>query len=313
MREVGGAWSHRVYRLTVGSHDYAVKEMVNPWEETGWRDWLSEAWRFELLAIEAGVRAPEPIPNRWDGSCLAAVPRSDASGEAFVRVHRWVHGRPAPLGPADEDLARWSGETLALMHSLDHRPRHRELFPVLSFASADRWPDLVAQAESAAAPWASHMRDAMPSVRALAALARDGGLRFDDEVMTHGDVDQKNIVIAADGHYLCDWDVAAPLVPRRELADVALSMATWERFDIARQVVSSYRAAGGEAYELRPEDLGQSMMTGLDWIVLNIERALRLRDVTDDVAALGRQVVPGLLKRLPTQVDLALRIDEVLS
>lgn len=313
MSEVGRAWSNRVYRLTVGDGAYAVKEMLNPWGGTAWHDWLMEAWRFELLALEAGVQAPEPLPNPDDGSCLATVPLADASGETFVRVHRWVDGRPAALAPATAVLAEWSGRTLALLHGLGHVPHRRDLFPVLSFDSADRWPDLVNQATSAGAPWASLMRDAEPSVRSIAALAREGGLCIDDEVMTHGDVDQKNIVIAAEGPYLCDWDVAAPLVPRRELADVAMSMAAWQQLDIARLVAASYRAAGGEAFMLCPQDLGQSMMIGLDWIVLNVERALQQRGATDNESAIGRVLVPGLLARLPSQTELAMRLDEVLA
>lgn len=313
MVEVSGAWSNRVYRLTVGERAYAVKEMRNPWGEAGWGDWLSEAWRFELLALEAGVRAPEPVPNPEDGACLATVPLEDASGEAFVRVHHWVGGRPADLGPASGEMARWSGETLALLHGLEHRPQGRDLFPVPSFDSADRWPYLVNEAKSAGSPWASLMGGVAIWVQSISALAREDGLCLDDEVMTHGDVDQKNVVIGPDGPYLCDWDVAAPLAPRRELADVAMSMAAWDRSDVARLVVSAYRAAGGDAFELAPRDLGQSLMIGLDWIVLNVERALRLRAVTDDEEILGRRLVPALLERLPTQVDLAMHLDKILA
>ena len=47
--------------------------------------------------------------------------------------------------------------------------------------------------------------------------------------MTHGDVDQKNILLTADGPVLCDWDAAAPMIPARELADVAMSLAGWKQ------------------------------------------------------------------------------------
>jgi len=51
---------------------------------------------------------------------------------------------------------------------------------------------------------------------------------------------------------LCDWDVAMPLVPRRELADVALSLGAWERLDISRRVIRAYRAAAVLAESLVP-------------------------------------------------------------
>src|SRR5919106_5745948 len=54
MVEVSGAWSNRVYRLTTGQSRFAVKEILNPWGDAGWRDWLEVAWRFELQAYAAG-------------------------------------------------------------------------------------------------------------------------------------------------------------------------------------------------------------------------------------------------------------------
>lgn len=313
LRHVPGAWSNRVFRLTVGSETFAVKEMRDPWQSSGRTDWLAEAWEFEQRAIAAGVAAPEPIPNPADGSCLAVVERHGEGGEAVVRVHRWIEGDPAPLGPASGALACWSGETLALLHGLEERPGRREVFPVLNVDNAERWTSLTDAADRAGAPWAHLMHAASAAVAAIAELAVESGHRPDQEVMTHGDVDQKNVVVNIAGAHLCDWDGAAPLVPRREVADVAMSMAGWERFDIAKEVIRTYRAAGGELEQLTAADLGQPMMIGVDWIVLNVERALRLRSVSDEEAALGSRLVPDLLMRLPHHLDIAERIHELLE
>jgi hypothetical protein len=251
MRPVAGAWSHRVFRLDLGPRSYAVKEMRNPEDDPDWIDWLAEAWTFEQQAIAAGITA-------------------------------------APPGPATPGLARWTGGTLARLHLLDVRPRRRDVFPSVDVANATRWAALVEAADRGTAPWLDLMRRASPCVTAIADLALASRSRPEDEVMTHGDVDQKNIILHASGPHLCDWDVAAPLVPSRELASVALSMAVWEHFDIAREVVRAYRGAGGQVDRIAPEDLGPPLMLGIDWMVLNIERALRLRPVTDAEAATGR-------------------------
>ena len=55
------------------------------------------------------------------------------------------------------------------------------------------------------------------------------------------------------------------------------------------------------------------MMYGIDWIVLNIERALHLRPVTEPEAALGTQLVPQLLTQLPHRLAVAHRIEELLG
>lgn len=308
---VDGAWSNRVYRLVVGDHAYAVKEMRNPWDIPQWRAWLEEAWAFERLAIDRGVAAPEPVATP-DGGCLAEVDRT-GGGSCPVRVHRWVTAEPAHRAPASRDLAEWAGATLATLHSLSVVPANRSIFPTLSTHSAGRWPGLVEQALAAGVDWAGAAATATRAVDFAEALANEAGDGRDEEVMTHGDIDQKNILLAGRQPLLCDWDVASPLVPRREVADVALSFAGWQQFDIARAVVEAYRAAGGELDRIIPADLGQPLMIGLDWIVLNIERALRLRPCTDAEAELGQTLVPGLLADLERSVTVAGSIESLLA
>jgi aminoglycoside phosphotransferase (APT) family kinase protein len=157
------------------------------------------------------------------------------------------------------------------------------------------------------------LAEASDTVAAMADLARTTVPRPEAEVMSHGDLDQTNVIVTAGGPVLCDWDVCAPQVPVRELADVALSMADWTRFDIARAVVGSYRAAGGTDATIEPADLGPQLMAGLDWIAFNAERALGIRPATAQEVALGNHLVPGLLARLPERMTVAGRLPDLLS
>jgi len=311
---VGGAWSNRVYRLDAGGRRYAVKEMRNPWAEPRWQEWLAESWSFEQRAIAAGVAAPQPVPNPADGSCLAWVSRLGQNSQvtdAPVRVHHWTTGVPVSPGPVDVATARWAGQVLAILHGLRITPRDRGLFPVTSTATAGRWPELTEAARRRKAPWISLMEEAAPGVALIADLARAAGFRPDQEVMTHGDIDQKNLLLTASGPVLCDWDLAAPLVPRRELADVAMSLAAWTETAIAREVVRSYRRAGGDDTRIEPADLGQSMMIGLDWVAFNVERAIGLRPAATAEVSLARGIVPGLLAAIPAQAAAASRVRDL--
>ncbi len=120
------------------------------------------------------------------------------------------------------------------------------MFPVPNTGPASRWTELTDAAEWSGAAWARLLRAAAPAVSQIAELVRTAGYLPDQEVMTHGDIDQKNLIASAPGPVLCDWDLAVPLVPRRELADVALSLACWDDTRIAREVVRAYRRAGGD-------------------------------------------------------------------
>jgi len=310
---VGGAWSNRVYRLDAATASFALKELLNPWAEPRWAEWLGEALSFEQRAIAAGVAAPAPVPNPADGGCLAWVTRRGGTSPAAVRLHRWVDGEPFGAGPVQPDVAAWAGEVLATLHGLGIRPRDRSLFPVPDTSTASRWPELTDAARRSGAEWADQLAEIGPAVSILAELALQAGHRPEQEVMTHGDIDQKNLIATPHGPVLCDWDVAVPLVPRRELADVALSLGCWEAFDIARDVVRSYRQAGGDDTAFEPADLGQPMMIGLDWVAFNVERAIGLRPSGPAGSALAQGLVPELLAAVPRGLDVALRIARLMD
>ena len=310
----GGAWSNRVFQLEAGGRRYAVKEMRNPWMEPYWQQWLAESWDFEQRAIAAGVAAPRPVPDPASGSCLAWVSRRDpALGHAPVRVHHWVDGNPPGPGPVAMDTARWAGQALATLHGLRARPRDRSLFPVPSTVTASRWPELAQAAQLSGMAWAHLLTAAAPAVAVIAELATSAGYRPDQEVLTHGDVDQKNLITTTHGPVLCDWDLATPLVPRRELADVAMSLGCWENLAVSRQVLRSYHQAGGDTAQIEPPDLGQPLMTGLDWAAFNVERATGLRPATATETTLARKITPGLLAAIPHQVSVTMRISDILN
>ncbi|MDA8435905.1 MAG: phosphotransferase [Actinomycetales bacterium] len=299
--EVEGAWSNRVLRLRTTEGDYAVKELRNAWGEPRWREWLDEGWRLELAALEAGVAVPEPVRTA-DGGCLAHVPRSDRSRDVPVRVHRWVESAQVPREPVDRGVARWVGRTLARVHGLALRPGVPGLYAGrLGLTTAEVWPDLVGRSAAAGAPWTSALARAEPTARRATALLVpwDGA----DELLCHGDVDQKNLLLAPDGPRLCDWDVVLPRLPAHDLAEAALTMASWRVPAVAASVVDAYRAAGGARWPLTPTDLGPSLASRLGWIRFTVDRALEARAAgatTPEAAG-----VPGLLTDLAHRVVVA--------
>jgi Ser/Thr protein kinase RdoA (MazF antagonist) len=313
MSEVPGAWSNRVFRLTTARSRFAVKQILNPWGDTGWQAWLDVAWQFERRAYEAGVEMPQPIPNPADGSCLAWVEQSSDGEPVPVRLHRWVDGITLGSEPVDRATAEWAGRVLAVLHGLRFQPAERSVFPALYTETADMWSRLVRAAVDARAPWAGLLVEAETAVGAIADLVRDAELPEGPDPISHADFDQKNIVRSPRGPVLCDWDVAAPVVPRQELAEAAMSMAGWKRIHIARIVVASYEAVAGGRVEVDPADLGPAMMRSLDWIRFNVERAIGARPSSPHERAASSSLVPGLIRQVPPRTYLAQQVRDLLA
>ncbi|MFP5321505.1 MAG: phosphotransferase family protein [Acidimicrobiia bacterium] len=306
---VAGAWTNRVFRLVAGGEAYAVKEVRNPWDLPEWFDRIDEAWRLEQATIAAGVPAPAPVPNPRTSGWRADV--DGGAGEPVpVRVHRWVDGDVVPRVPTSEAIARWCGEVLAAIHALAMQPLRPEVFPAPDASSAQRWPALVEALEAADVAWVDLAHRATPSIEVIAELQR--AVADEPTRMGHRDIDQKNLLLTATGPVLCDWDVAGPEHPRVELVDVAVSMARWERPEVARAVLDGYRGAGGDVGPITAADLAPTLRSALDWVVLNVERALGRRGTEAD-RRLGEQHAPELLAALPGRVEAALAIEAFLA
>ena len=312
MSTVPRAWSNRVFRLRTEAGTFAVKEMRNPWGDPRWEESLEAAWAVELAARHAGISMPEPVANPDDGGPLGWVPRL-GGGQAPVRVHRWVEGRPAGPAPVRPTLASWAGVVLARLHSLELAVDEPDLYPAPHFTAPGEWSRLRAAAIGARAPWAIHLAAVDPLLGRIARLGRADSARRDEAVMTHGDLDTKNIVISAGGGpHLCDWDVAGPWRPSGELVDVALSLGGWSDFGVSRAVLGAYSGAGGRVPRFRPEDLGLSLTKSLDWLVFNIERGIGLRPAPPETVQMASDLVPGLVRGLIRGLEVAEAITDLL-
>jgi aminoglycoside phosphotransferase (APT) family kinase protein len=301
--EVSGGWSNRVWRLSTTGGDYAVKELRNAWGEPRWLDWLAEGWRLERAALAAGIAAPEPVMAP-DGGCLLDVERADGSGAAPVRLHRWVEAATVARDVVDPALARWVGGTLAALHGLALKPERPDLYAGRTgLTTAAVWPDLVARSRAAAAPWADALEVAEPVARRASGLLVDGDR---PQVLVHGDVDQKNLLVGPAGPLLLDWDVVLPAVPAPDLAHAAVTMAAWRDARVAGAVVSAYAAASGTAYDPRPGDLGPALASRLGWIRFTVDRALDTHARTGAWPA-DAPDVEGLLVDLERRTSLAER------
>lgn len=309
---VAGAWSHRVFRLRTTAGEYAVKQMLNPWGEALWRDWLTEAWEFEQLAFAAGITMPRPVPAA-DGNCVADVDSGSGRTQVAVRVHHWVDGAPCPSGPVDLPTARAVGADLARMHALRHVPRRLDVFPRSDSAGTRAWPELVHRLEEREPSLAAPADAVSGVVRRIGELYDSAGIDNSAEPMSHGDVDQKNLILTPLGPVLCDWDVASPWRPSAELLRSAMSLSRWQRPAVARETIAAYRRAGGADVPVRPEDLALDLVIGLDWLVFCLERASGLRNADAQRREEGRRQAESMLADLPRRVDLALSVDRWLD
>ncbi|GGB39096.1 hypothetical protein GCM10011492_32360 [Flexivirga endophytica] len=292
--EVGRAWSNRVWSVRTTRGHYAVKELLNPWGDPLWREWLEEAIRFEQFAVDAGVRSPNLLRT---GTGDAVV---DLDGRTF-RAHEWIEdSRPCPDGSANASIVRAVARDLATMHALGVEPTRQDVFPVPTTATCDGWPDLIGELQQVASPYAhdaERIALEVATIRSWFVRRPDGRM-----VMSHGDVDQKNLLLANGSTWLVDWDVAAPWLPAEEAMRTAMSLANWTSPVIVDDFLATYFREGGEAFEPDASLLAHDLRISLDWLDRCLRIASGLLPAERHRVAEARQQIDAEMHRLPNHV-----------
>jgi hypothetical protein len=275
-----------MWRLETTRAVYAVKEINRDFGNPGYVPWYERAFRAEMTAFHAGVPMPRPVPVPATGGCLAELPGTGAH-PTTVRLHDWVDATPLRNPGYTTAQARWIGATLAQIHTLRIAPDEPEGSVWHVFGEA-YWSELTSRAEDAATAWAPGLRERLGIIAELEAYVVASRADLGPLIMSHRDVDQKNVLVAPDGALmLVDWDATGAVSARHELANAAL---VWGRGDFdepqaefSRALVDGYRDAGGEYDAPRPSDFAEFVCGMIHWFEYNVRRTLgeRLHDETD--------------------------------
>ncbi|WP_152362091.1 aminoglycoside phosphotransferase family protein [Microlunatus speluncae] len=223
------------WRWTIGTDRFVVKEIVPAAGELR-REYVDRAMILERVASEAGIRTPEPVaPVRPDVGWCTKI-----TGHGWYRAHAWVDHRP--LSP-DDEIAPWLGQTLATLHRLipadDERDWHS-----LGIHDDATWRTWIDAAELGGRAWAGPARRRLPFIERLTDRLRSRYASAPDWVVTHGDLDRQNVLIAADGPVLIDWETVWPYSAAMQAGQVALRFGH-DRPDRVRAILDCYRKAGG--------------------------------------------------------------------
>jgi Ser/Thr protein kinase RdoA (MazF antagonist) len=285
---VDGGVSHAVFRLTTTTGRYAAKRLTTVAEQWWW-DAYHAASRIEASAAAAGVSLPERLEP--------LVAELDVDGvRQHWQVHRWHDGHH-PTGPAGDDLADWTGTTLALLH------RHPTGGPADRTARypAESWREWLDGHDTA---FTREVREHLPTVAAALRHLEQAGPPL-TAVASHRDVKPDNVLLTAEGPVLLDWDSAGPEFAEHEILRSALAMGFEARGPFER-TIAAYARAGGRPVPADPavfHGIVDAQLQTAEWLLWRAlghrgdEPAERARAATECLARL--RGTAKSLRRIP--------------
>lgn len=287
---VSGGGSHEVWRFETTTGIYAVKVMSNIWDNPDWLAWLEKAFEVERAAARAGVSMPKPV---LAPGCNHPV--VELAG-VNVRVHEWVQAHPIRHTDVTPAIARQIGSIIGELHGLGLVDFEQRYLVPIERRPDSVWAGLVDEVRmhDPAGELLMMTLDATNVVRDAEAVVGAYDPRSEAELlMTHGDVDVKNVLIDGSGRVvLVDWDVAHAMVARHEIVRAGLDFAGWQQGPVDKatlaETLDAYRARRS-LETITTSDLATAFRHQIDWVVFNFQRAIGLKGDGPGQVHLGRQ------------------------
>lgn len=219
----------RVWRLDTDAGPVAIKELLV--RQLSADAELDVAYQEAILATGA-VPMPRPLRTRT-GSVLVE------HGGHQLRAYDWVDLARSDTGQDPAAI----GALVATIHQVAHEPGPAPHPWYDQPVRADRWAELAATSEAAAAPFAADLRTEIPHLSSLAAEIRPRRV-----VQTcHRDLWADNVLPTTTGGIcVIDWENCGLEDPARELPMVIMDFGRGDPHRMAT-LYAAYRDAGGPA------------------------------------------------------------------
>ncbi len=282
---VTGGLLHTMWRLDTEHGSFALKELSPKIDLTN-QDILRNynltehiAWQFKQQGI------PAIAAIGFEGHYLTLY-----NNKGYL-LYPWVDAKALDQDEISEPHALKIAALLAKMHKLNLSVPELSA-PTFDIHSNEKIRELIKQRqqyEHALLTCNEGYQQAIPLLKK-------------QPVVSHGDLDQKNVLWDDNKPFLIDWESARLLNPTYEIVNASLDWSgITSKFDKALfdKMLETYQAAGGEIdHTLLTAALYGVIGNWINWLVYNIERASNSMDTAEKATANEQvaKVLPTILR-----------------
>lgn len=289
--QVPGGFHHRMWRLNTSDGSFAVKQLA---DDLDMQD-AATVERINATEITAREFAEHGVPALYSlGNARQHVQVLDGVG---YLVYPWTEAMACKKNGIETKHTHTVAGILARMHRSDIGVPELLDSPAMPL-TAERVTDLVQLACQRNVPESQLLEARLADLLEIVALQAPAlAVLQQDQVISHGDLDHKNVLWTAAGEPLViDWESARRLNPTYELLLEALDWGGITANFKTRPFVNfleAYLGAGGRIVAAEIPAVADAIQaTWVEWLLFNVGRAVGLYD--------AHQRAVGLL-----QVDLS--------
>lgn len=307
---LSGGFHHLVWRLETARGTYVVKQLAPDTD-------------LDDPATAAHFNATERVAASFSAcgiDAIHALPLGDAYlhvlDEVGYLVYPWTNAVALEKDIVSETHALKVARLLAKMHLIDINA------PVI--AAEEREPVTEGEVENLVHLAMKHdvensqeIKKRLPQFKSICAARADAvAILKQRQIVSHGDLDQKNVLWSDHGSpVLIDWEAARMLNPTREVLEEALDWSGFlSSFDEAvfGKFIREYQLAGGIMERGEIDAALDAVLGGwLDWLAYNVGRVINMKE--EQQRALGNRQVALALSSMTLLERLAPRLSAILE
>lgn len=298
-KAIPGGLMHRMFAVQTERQKYAIKAlnpqvMLRP-------EAKQNIINSERIAHCAAKSIPAAAANKYNGEALQEI-----DGQYYL-IFDWIDGRSLPIHEVGIPHCEKIADILAQLHKTD--------FSKLGLTDTDmnekspiNWAFYLKKGIENKAVWVDLLRDNINLLTGLnLRMIKASVLLSENTVITHGDLDPKNVMWRQDSPVLIDWEAAGFIHPMCDFFDTALYWSKDENENIDKDKLIAFKTAyvksGGTLQANWDAVIDNSFSGQLYWLEYSLKRSLRIECADEAEQRMGTEHVTGTINAIKQYRD----------
>ncbi|SMF79323.1 Putative homoserine kinase type II (protein kinase fold) [Paenibacillus uliginis N3/975] len=306
---MSGGLLHRMYFIETTQGKYALKAL-NPQimlRPVAMQNFIHS----EQIANVAANHIPALPAKKVDGTVMHKIDNQ------FYLVFDWLYGKSLKSNEINTVHCEKIGAILADLHMtdfseigiVDDRTNHVQLID---------WNYYVQKGQENNAVWVNLLLEIMDKLYDWNAIAnKSAKLLASDTVISHGDLDPKNVMWNQDNLILIDWESAGYINPMQDLTETAVYWSENEMGKIDKQrflaFITGYKKRYGTLQANWRMVLASGFLGKLGWLEYNLKRSLWIECTNEEEQQMGTAQVTGTINAISRYAEQISKLEEWLN
>ncbi|CAM3307539.1 aminoglycoside phosphotransferase family protein [Paenibacillus taichungensis] len=308
-KAISGGLLHRMYAIETTHAKYAVKAL-NPQimsRPTAMQNYI-QSEKIANVAANFIHAQPAKVIN---GSSMQILEH-----QCYL-IFDWIDGKSLELHEVTETHCEHMGMILAEIHKTDFSQLHIPDLQLDDSKETD-WNDYLNKGQTENSDWTILLADNIQKLYEWSAQAKNASVILaSDAVISHRDLEPKNVMWQQDNPIIIDWESAGYINPMHDLLETAMYWSMDQTGNVGKErflaFINGYRSRVGNLNANWRRVLENGFSGKLDWLEYSLKRSLWIECTDGEEQQLGTSQVTWTIEALKQYEDMISDVENWLS